>query len=75
MSLDMLFIDENVSTSFLINAVDAGSVNVNRQFMFSQRLSKGSVYKLSGFVVTRSIPNFQMLDAPFSIWFNNGTFS
>ncbi|CAH8354950.1 unnamed protein product [Eruca vesicaria subsp. sativa] len=50
-----------------------GSVNVNRQFMFRQRLSKWSVYKLSRFDVTRSNPNFQMLDAYFPIWFNNGT--
>ncbi|CAH8383039.1 unnamed protein product [Eruca vesicaria subsp. sativa] len=66
MSLDMLFIEEN-------STVIQGSVNVNRQFMFMQRLSERSVYKLTGFDVTRSNPNFRMLDSPFSIRFNNGT--
>ncbi|CAH8334433.1 unnamed protein product [Eruca vesicaria subsp. sativa] len=92
-SLDMLLIDENVSISFPINAVDdwfhydflqnnlsfltvagysKGSVNTNRQFMFRQHLSEGSVYRLSGFDVTRNNLNFRM-DAPFSIRFNNRT--
>ncbi|CAH8357747.1 unnamed protein product [Eruca vesicaria subsp. sativa] len=66
MSLDMLFIEEN-------STVIQGSVNVNRQFMFMQRLSERSVYKLTGFDVTRNNPNFRMLDSPFSIRFNNGT--
>ncbi|CAH8306679.1 unnamed protein product [Eruca vesicaria subsp. sativa] len=68
MSLDMLLINEN-------STVIQGFVNVNCQFMFMQRLSKGPIYKLSGFNVTHNPPppNFRMLDAPFPIRFNNGT--
>ncbi|CAH8316387.1 unnamed protein product [Eruca vesicaria subsp. sativa] len=58
MSLDMLLIDEN-------STVIQGSVNVNRQFMFRQYLSEGSVYRLSGFDVTCNNLNWRMLDAPF----------
>ncbi|CAH8343933.1 unnamed protein product [Eruca vesicaria subsp. sativa] len=60
MNLDILLIDEN-------STVIQGYVNVNRQFMFKQRLSEGSVYRLSGFDETCRNPNFRMLDAPFSI--------
>ncbi|CAH8390298.1 unnamed protein product [Eruca vesicaria subsp. sativa] len=62
----MLLIDEN-------SAVIQGFVNVNRQFMFKQCLIERSVYRLRRLDVTRSNPNFRMLDASFSIWFNNGT--
>ncbi|CAH8314248.1 unnamed protein product, partial [Eruca vesicaria subsp. sativa] len=66
MSLDMLLIDEN-------STVIQGSANANRQFMFRQRLSKGSIYMLNGFDVMRNNLNFQMLNASFSIRFNNRT--
>ncbi|CAH8353230.1 unnamed protein product [Eruca vesicaria subsp. sativa] len=66
MSLDMLLINKK-------STVIQGSVNVNRQFIFRERLKEWSVYRLSGFDVTRSNPNFRMLDAPFSLRFNNKT--
>lgn len=44
-----------------------------RQLRFRKRLSEGYVYKLSGFDVTRSNPNYCLSDAPLSIRFNDGT--
>ncbi|KAL0876992.1 hypothetical protein Bca101_026697 [Brassica carinata] len=49
------------------------SSSANHQLRFRNRLSKGSVYTLSSFDVTRSNPNFCLSDAPFSIRFNDGT--
>ncbi|CAN6880128.1 unnamed protein product [Brassica oleracea] len=66
MSVDMLFVDEN-------STLTQGSVGANRQLRFRDRLSEGSLYTLTGFDVTRSNTNFRLSDAPFSIWFNEGT--
>ncbi|CAH8331117.1 unnamed protein product [Eruca vesicaria subsp. sativa] len=54
MSLDMILIDKN-------STVIQDSVNANRQFMFRQRLSERSVYRLSGFDVMRSSSNFRWM--------------
>ncbi|WZZ72191.1 hypothetical protein YC2023_083561 [Brassica napus] len=61
MSVDMLFVDENV------RIMPIGWLR------FRDRLSEGSLYTLTGFDVTRSNTNFRLSDAPFSIRFNEGT--
>ncbi|KAG2295345.1 hypothetical protein Bca52824_042014 [Brassica carinata] len=66
MSVDMLFVDEN-------STLTQGSVGANRHLRFRDRLTKGSLYTLTGFDVTRSNTNFRLTDAPFSIRFNEGT--
>ncbi|KAH0870215.1 hypothetical protein HID58_077237 [Brassica napus] len=54
MSVDMLFVDENVSLFFMnlfyINLTQ-GTVSANHQLRFRERLSKGSLYTLTGFDV------------------------
>ncbi|CAN7071688.1 unnamed protein product [Brassica oleracea var. botrytis] len=66
MSVEMLLVDEH---STLIQ----GSVPETIQLTFRGRLTKGSVYTLSEFNVTRSNPKFRLSDGPVSIRFNEGT--
>ncbi|KAH0883927.1 hypothetical protein HID58_060023, partial [Brassica napus] len=82
MSVDMLFVDENVSlffhesvlqfTSSRFFNLTQGTVSANRHLRFRERLSEGSLYTLTGFDVVRRNTNFRLFDAPFSIRFNEG---
>ncbi|WZZ86950.1 hypothetical protein YC2023_115529 [Brassica napus] len=79
MSVDMLFVDENVSLFFHESVLQfissrffnltQGTVSVNRQLRFRERLSKGSLYTLTGFDVVYCNTNFCVSDAPFSVPF------
>nr|VDD30039.1 unnamed protein product [Brassica oleracea] len=79
MSVDMLFIDENVSLFFHESVLQfissrffnltQGTVSANRQLRFRERLSKGSLYTLTGFDVIYSNTNFCLSDAPFLVLF------
>ncbi|KAH0857836.1 hypothetical protein HID58_086097 [Brassica napus] len=61
MSVDMLFVDEN--------ELSVRTVSANRQVRFRERLSKGSLYTLTGFDVVYSNTNFCLSDAPFLVPF------
>ncbi|CAF1728621.1 unnamed protein product [Brassica napus] len=80
MSVDMLFVDENVSLFFheyvlqfissrFCKELSVRTVSVNRQVRFRERLSKGSLYTLTGFDVVYSNTNFCLSDAPFLVPF------
>ncbi|CAN6866259.1 unnamed protein product [Brassica oleracea] len=81
MSVDMLFVDENVSLFFHESVLQfissrfckcelsVRTVSVNRQVRFRERLSKGSLYTLTGFDVVYSNTNFCLSDAPFLVPF------
>ncbi|CAH8346934.1 unnamed protein product [Eruca vesicaria subsp. sativa] len=66
MSVEMLLIDED---STLVQ----GSVPASLQQTFWSRLSEGSVYRLSGFDVTRRSPKYRLTDGPIAIRFNANT--
>ncbi|CAH8387507.1 unnamed protein product [Eruca vesicaria subsp. sativa] len=66
MSLNMLLIDENAT---LMQA----SIAAVRQLRFRQSLTEGSVYRLTGFDVTRRNPKYRLSDATLSIRFTDGT--
>ncbi|CAH8367729.1 unnamed protein product [Eruca vesicaria subsp. sativa] len=66
MSIEMLMIDED---SMLVQ----GSVPASLQQTFRSRLSEGSLYRMSGFDVTRSSTKYRLSDGPVAIRFNEGT--
>ncbi|CAF1932881.1 unnamed protein product [Brassica napus] len=66
MWVDMLLMDVNAT-------IMQATSNANRLSTFRERLSAGTMYSISGFVVARCAQNFELTDSSLMIRFNDST--